>query len=301
MTYDDAKALRNQAEAKVTEASARLKSVAGVGSGGTGLTPDHVKSSSEYRDAKAGYDAAFRELQRVNAWFTQTYADEYRDERRRRGMDSTSSGAHTMDKASAAPRLCTKMDSTSPSAVSMAGRASRGDFVTCPDCKHDVPLDASEAIGPHDANGAPTADAGKYCRGSGRDAWGMKAVTHEAPSAVAMATSAKCPYCVKTVSMSRGSLGHHRAPGGTCDGSGKAVERVEFGRAVLMASQAGSSKNWNFSPGDRVKSKAGGTYIGEVVSVRSEGNGTYGPLQTLTIRKPDGTTGDSSSTWYEPA
>lgn len=49
------------------------------------------------------------------------------------------------------------------------------------------------------------------------------------------ATSAKCPYCTKTVAMSGATLDHHRALSGTCPGAGRSVARVEMGRAVLMA------------------------------------------------------------------
>lgn len=77
-------------------------------------------------------------------------------------------------------------------------------------------------------------------------------------SANLMSSSASCPYCSKTVSMSRGALGDHRVPGGVCDGSGKSVARVEMGRAVLSTTSMGSAsglpdayldaKGWFYCP-----------------------------------------------------
>lgn len=52
--------------------------------------------------------------------------------------------------------------------------------------------------------------------------------------AVMSATSALCPYCSRSVAMSRGSLGEHRAHGGVCDGAGRRVASFDaLGRAVL--------------------------------------------------------------------
>lgn len=78
MTYPEALALKQLAESRCDDAPRALRAVPGVGSGPMGLTPDHVKVSPEYREARAAADKAFREMQRVNAWFCKTYAREYR-------------------------------------------------------------------------------------------------------------------------------------------------------------------------------------------------------------------------------
>jgi ribosomal protein L24 len=53
---------------------------------------------------------------------------------------------------------------------------------------------------------------------------------------VMSASTATCPYCVRSVAMERGSLGSHRAHGGVCDGAGRRVATLDrSGRATLMA------------------------------------------------------------------
>ena len=52
--------------------------------------------------------------------------------------------------------------------------------------------------------------------------------------------SAACPYCSKSVALFGRKLGDHRVHGGICDGAGRAVARVEMGRAVLMAEEKDS-------------------------------------------------------------
>lgn len=83
--------------------------------------------------------------------------------------------------------------------------------------------------------------------------------------AVMSATSALCPYCSRSVSMSRGSLGEHRAHGGVCDGAGRRVSSFDaYGRAVLMA--AADSRGQQINRGDRVRRHDDGS-VGRVVEV----------------------------------
>lgn len=56
--------------------------------GAMNLTPDDVKASPEYRDAKQKVDRAFNKLRQFNAGFVKTYAKELRDERRNRTTGS---------------------------------------------------------------------------------------------------------------------------------------------------------------------------------------------------------------------
>lgn len=53
-------------EARVRAASNELGAIAGVGMGEMGLTPDHVKQSPEYQEAKRRYRMAFEALREFN-------------------------------------------------------------------------------------------------------------------------------------------------------------------------------------------------------------------------------------------
>lgn len=46
--------------------------------GPTGLTPDHVKESPEFQQAKRAFDASFRRLRDFNAIFLKKFKKEYR-------------------------------------------------------------------------------------------------------------------------------------------------------------------------------------------------------------------------------
>lgn len=69
-----------------------------------------------------------------------------------------------------------------------------------------------------------------------------KVIGYEVHSALSYETSATCPYCSKTVSMSRGVLGDHRDASGGCLGANRAVARFDTrGRAVFALSDFPSS------------------------------------------------------------
>lgn len=84
MCYEIARQMKSVMEAREREASAALQRVPGISSGPMGLTPDAVKASPEYRNAKADYEACREALRRFNAWFMREYASEYRAERKAR-------------------------------------------------------------------------------------------------------------------------------------------------------------------------------------------------------------------------
>lgn len=63
MTYLEAIELRDQCEAEVAARSAVLNTFP---KGALGLTPDTVKASPAYRDAKAAYNLAFAALRAIN-------------------------------------------------------------------------------------------------------------------------------------------------------------------------------------------------------------------------------------------
>lgn len=61
--------------------------------GSMGLTPDHVKASPEFQQAKRVFDASFRRLRDFNALFLKKFKKEYRaymSEKRQRGVDPAS-------------------------------------------------------------------------------------------------------------------------------------------------------------------------------------------------------------------
>lgn len=57
--------------------------------GSMGLTPDHVKESPEFQQAKRSFDASFRRLRDFNALFLKKFKKQYRaymSEKRQRGV-----------------------------------------------------------------------------------------------------------------------------------------------------------------------------------------------------------------------
>lgn len=80
MTYSEAKSLQARMNANYDAAVKTLRSVPGVGTGAMGLTPDSVKSTSEYRDARTAERIAFIKLQSVNKWFCKAFKSERAEE-----------------------------------------------------------------------------------------------------------------------------------------------------------------------------------------------------------------------------
>jgi hypothetical protein len=67
MTFQEFQQEGARLRAALYAASDRLKALPGVGTGATGLTPDSVKTSREYREAARAFDSALRALQSFNA------------------------------------------------------------------------------------------------------------------------------------------------------------------------------------------------------------------------------------------
>lgn len=80
-SYEKAKAQRDALDAEVNSATALLKTFP---SGPTGLTPESVRLTPEYRTANARFQRAFAALRAFNAGFTKTFAKELRAERAQR-------------------------------------------------------------------------------------------------------------------------------------------------------------------------------------------------------------------------
>ena len=86
-SYEKAKAQRDALDAEVNSATALLKTFP---SGPTGLTPESVRLTPEYRTANARFQRAFAALRNFNAGFTKTFAKELRAERAEQYASRTS-------------------------------------------------------------------------------------------------------------------------------------------------------------------------------------------------------------------
>lgn len=75
-TWDEARTMRDQWEGEAKAASDALGEMSG---GGTmGLTPDPVKFSPAYQDARRAYERAADRLRNLNGWIMRTYRKEAR-------------------------------------------------------------------------------------------------------------------------------------------------------------------------------------------------------------------------------
>lgn len=81
MNYQEAKAAAEQARTLSKQYGQVLSAFP---RGPMGLTPDHIKFSPPYRQAKANYDAAFAQERRVNAYLNKHFKKEQQQERRER-------------------------------------------------------------------------------------------------------------------------------------------------------------------------------------------------------------------------
>lgn len=79
MTFDIQYAAYKALDEAVYKASADLNSINGIVSGPCGLTPDSVKATKEYQDAKKAYDLAFVAARRFNGPFVKKYGKELRE------------------------------------------------------------------------------------------------------------------------------------------------------------------------------------------------------------------------------
>ena len=70
-------AIKRYYERKTNATSHILKAIHGLGSGPLGLTPDAVKLSDEYRQAKRDFDAAFQAERKFNRDFLKLHKKQY--------------------------------------------------------------------------------------------------------------------------------------------------------------------------------------------------------------------------------
>ena len=82
LTFEQATQMRDAFDAQMRAASQALRAVDGVGSGAMGLTPDAVKASAAYQEAKRRFDWDFDNLQKFNAWYVKAFKRELTAQRR---------------------------------------------------------------------------------------------------------------------------------------------------------------------------------------------------------------------------
>jgi hypothetical protein len=80
-TYAQAKSIADFRDREYRAASDKINAVNGIGSGSMGLTPDHVRATSEYKRAKADLDTAFSNLRTANSFLVKNFKKELRAER----------------------------------------------------------------------------------------------------------------------------------------------------------------------------------------------------------------------------
>lgn len=84
-----------RAHADVLDSAARAagKLLDGFPKGPTGLTPDTVKASAEFKAAKAAFDAAFARQRAFNAWYVDAFKKDIAQDRAARRKGATSQSA----------------------------------------------------------------------------------------------------------------------------------------------------------------------------------------------------------------
>lgn len=78
--FGDAKAQKARLEAEVSQLGATLNQFPKGGL--MGMTPENIRTSPEYRSAKANYDRAFQKLRDFNQTYVKQFKSEIRESRR---------------------------------------------------------------------------------------------------------------------------------------------------------------------------------------------------------------------------
>ena len=81
MTYEEAKAIRESLNRAHDIAAAALKEASGTERGPMGLTPDHIKSTPEWKSAFNSERRAFSALRSHNMMMSRTFKKEIRADR----------------------------------------------------------------------------------------------------------------------------------------------------------------------------------------------------------------------------
>jgi hypothetical protein len=121
-TYEQADRLRQKAEAACKEAATALNAIPGFGSAGMGLTPDHVKATPAYRQARAASASAFAKLQKINAWIAKTFK---REEANARKLRQAARQKAADERQRAATSLSAAQHANLPEALRLPVKAAR--------------------------------------------------------------------------------------------------------------------------------------------------------------------------------
>ncbi len=81
MEYEEAKALKEELIEINDKYSKKLE---GFEKNHLGMTPDHIRDTKEWKEAKQRFDDSFTKLQYFNPWFMKNFKKEYAAERRKR-------------------------------------------------------------------------------------------------------------------------------------------------------------------------------------------------------------------------
>ena len=73
LNFDQARERADALDARAREAG---KALDRFPRGAMNLIPDHIKATTEYREAKSAFDVAFQEQRRFNAWFVRAFKRE---------------------------------------------------------------------------------------------------------------------------------------------------------------------------------------------------------------------------------
>jgi hypothetical protein len=80
MTYEEAKAYKQQLDEKSKIDSDLLNSFE---KNSMGMTPDHIRETTEWKKAKQSSEKSFSELKNFNSWFMKNFKKEYAADRRK--------------------------------------------------------------------------------------------------------------------------------------------------------------------------------------------------------------------------
>lgn len=80
-SYTEAKIVKSQLEAENSIWSKKLSSFP---KGPMGLTPDTIKITPEWKEAKENFDKSWKYLRDFNGWFTKKFKEEIAAERKNR-------------------------------------------------------------------------------------------------------------------------------------------------------------------------------------------------------------------------
>lgn len=87
MNFEEAKIKKNELETLCQKASDVLKNINHNNEKTSlGLTPDHIKTSSAFKEAKIEYDKHFKNLREFNSYYVKAFKKEISNERKNKSI-----------------------------------------------------------------------------------------------------------------------------------------------------------------------------------------------------------------------